>query len=97
MQSSKEAFATLTGKLRDALAANDWEVIALLDGECRAQMAKLSGEDALDVGLREQLAELSHLYLELQQSGRAERERLAAELTRLNQSKQVKQAYEPLG
>lgn len=97
MQSSKEAFATLTGKLRDALAANDWEVIALLDGECRGQMAKLSGENALDVGLREQLAELSNLYLELQQFGRAERERLAAELTRLNQSKQVKQAYEPLG
>ncbi|WP_217473767.1 flagellar protein FliT [Stutzerimonas stutzeri] len=97
MPSSKEAFATLTGKLRDALAANDWEAIARLDDECRAQMATLNGAEALDVGLREQLAELSQLYLELQQSGRAERERLAAELIRLNQSKQVRQAYEPLG
>lgn len=97
MPSSKEVFAALTGKLRDALAANDWEAISRLDDECRAQMATLSSAEALDAGLREQLAELSQLYLELQRSGRAERERLAAELTRLNQSKQVRQAYEPLG
>ena len=47
--------------------------------------------------LREQLAELSRIYLELQQAGQAERERLAGELTRLNQSKQVSQAYTTLG
>jgi len=97
MQSRKPSFATLAGKLRDALAAGDWEAIVALDEECRALVATLRDEDALDAGLREQLAELSRLYDELQQAGRAERERLAGELTRLNQSKQVNQAYKPLG
>ncbi len=97
MQSRKQAFATLADRLRDALAAGDWETIALLDEECRVLVATLRDEDAFDAGLREQLAELSRLYDDLQQVGRAERERLAGELTRLNQSKQVNRAYKPLG
>lgn len=97
MQSRKQAFATLVDRLRDALAAGDWETIAVLDEECRALVATLGDEDAFDDGLREQLAKLSRLYDDLQQVGRAERERLAGELTRLNQSKQVSQAYKPLG
>ncbi|WP_404436441.1 flagellar protein FliT [Stutzerimonas chloritidismutans] len=97
MQSRKQAFATLADRLRDALAAGDWETIALLDEECRTLVAALRDEDAFDAGLREQLAELSRLYDDLQQVGRAERERLAGELTRLNQSKQVNRAYKPLG
>jgi len=83
--------------LRDAFAAGDWEAIALLDEECRVLVAALDDEDASDLELREQMAELSRVYDELQQAGRAERERLAGELTRLNQSKQVNQAYKPLG
>ncbi len=97
MQSRKQAFATLADRLRDALAAGDWETIALLDEECRTLVAALRDEDAFDAGLREQLAELSRLYDDLQQVGCAERERLAGELTRLNQSKQVNRAYKPLG
>lgn len=97
MQSRKQAFATLADRLRDALAAGDWETIALLDEECRTLVATLGDEDAFDAGLREQLAELLRLYDDLQQVGRAERERLAGELTRLNQSKQVNRAYKPLG
>ncbi len=97
MQSRKQAFATLADRLRDALAAGDWETIAVLDEECRALVATLGDEDAFDDGLREQLAELLRLYDDLQQVGRAERERLAGELTRLNQSKQVNRAYKPLG
>lgn len=97
MQSRKQAFATLADRLRDALAAGDWETIALLDEECRTLVATLRDDDAFDAGLREQLAELSRLYDDLQQVGRAERERLAGELTRLNQSKQVNRAYKPLG
>ncbi|EXF47091.1 signal transduction histidine kinase [Pseudomonas sp. BAY1663] len=47
--------------------------------------------------LREPLEELSRLYAELQRAARAERERIAGELTRLNQSKRVDQAYKTFG
>lgn len=93
MQSKKQAFATLTDKLRNALAQGDWEAVTALDDDCRSLVAALRDEDALDAGLREQIDALASLYAELQQSGRAERERLAGELTRLSQSKQVDQAY----
>lgn len=93
MQPKTQAFATLSSKLRDALEQGDWEAVAVLDEECRALVAALCDEDALDAELREQIAALKALYDELQQSGRSERERLAGELTRLNQSKQVDQAY----
>jgi len=96
MQSRKQAFATLADRLRDALAAGDWETIALLDEECRTLVAALRDEDAFDAGLREQLAELSRLYDDLQQVGCAERERLAGELTPVKQSKQGKRAYKTL-
>lgn len=97
MHSRKEAFATLIAKIRDALAKSDWEAIAALDVECSALVAALRDEDTFDAGLREQIEDLSNLYEELQQSGRTERERVAGELTRLNQSKQVTNAYKPLG
>ncbi|MHB0804415.1 flagellar protein FliT [Stutzerimonas nitrititolerans] len=96
MHSHRQAFATLITKLRDDLVKSDWETIAALDVECSTLVAALRDEDAFDAGLREQIEELSRLYEELQQSGRAERERVAGELTRLNQSKQVNQAYRPL-
>jgi len=97
MESMKEAFATLTEQLRNALVQGEWEAVTVLDGECRALVAALRDEDAFDSGLREQIEELSRIYAELQQSGRAERERLAGELIRLNQSSQIKDAYRPLG
>ena len=93
MQSKKQAFATLTDKLRNALMQGDWDAVTVLDEECRTLVATLRDEDAFDAELREQIDALLSLYEELQQSGRAERERLAGELTRLNQSKQVDQAY----
>lgn len=97
MSSPKQSFASLANKLLDAFAAGDWEAIALLDEECRALVAALDDEDASDLELREQLTKLYGVYDELQQAGRAERERLAGELTRLSQSKLVNQAYKPLG
>jgi len=93
MQSKKQAFTTLTDKLRDALAQGDWDAVTALDEDCRSLVAALRDEDALDSELREQIDALVSLYEELQKSGRVERERLAGELTRLNQSKQVDQAY----
>lgn len=97
MQSHAQTFSSLTEKLRAALYAGDWETITDLDEECRSLVAGLSDEEAADSGLQQQLTELSNLYVQLQQSGYAERQRLAGELTRLNQSKQVKNAYKPLG
>jgi len=97
MSSAKQAFASLTNKLRDAFAASDWEAITVLDEECRALVSALGQEDAFDEELREELAGLSRLYDEIQQAGRTERERLAEELKRLNQSKQINQAYKSLG
>lgn len=96
MHSNKQAFASLIGKLRDALSGGDWEAIKALDEECSALVAALRDEDAFDANLRQQIEELSRLYEELQRTGRAERERIAAELTRLSQSKQVTNAYKPL-
>lgn len=93
MQSKKQAFTALTDKLRNALAQGDWDAVTALDEDCRSLVATLRDEDAFDAELREQIDALVSLYEELQQSGRAERERLAGELTRLNQSKQVDQAY----
>ncbi|MCQ4258383.1 flagellar protein FliT [Stutzerimonas stutzeri] len=89
----KQVLATLAGRLRDGLAAGDWEAIAVMDEECRTLVAALCDEDAFAPEMRKQLAELSCLYDELQQSDRAERERLVGELTRLNGSKHVHQAY----
>ncbi|WP_253749456.1 flagellar protein FliT [Stutzerimonas kunmingensis] len=97
MQSKKQAFAALVGKLRAAMAEGDWTTITTLDEECSALVAALRDEDAFDADLRQPIEQLSRLYEELQRSGRAERERLAAELTKLNQSKQVNQAYKPQG
>jgi len=84
--------------LREALAQLDWEAVALLDKQSRLLIKEVAGSESWsDIELRQEVNKLSQLYAELQYVGRAERERLAAELTRLNQSKQVKQAYEPLG
>lgn len=96
MEPNTKAFAALAEKLRNASLQGDWESVSVLDVECRALVAALRDEDAVDRELREQLDELSRLYEELQRTGRAERERIAAELTRLNQSKQVTDAYKPL-
>lgn len=76
----------------------DWEAIAKLDLKCRDLLAELvASETQCDQALRGQVEELSRLYEQLQRSGRAERERLTGELTRLNQAKQVTRAYKPLG
>lgn len=97
MQPIIDSIAALRVSLQEALSRQDWESIGELDRQCRVLVAEvLAGEAWDNSALREQIAQLSRLYEELQQSGRAERERIAGELTRLNQSKQVNQAYKPL-
>ncbi|WP_312928593.1 flagellar protein FliT [Stutzerimonas nitrititolerans] len=92
-----QSIAALKASLQEALAQQDWEAMGELDRRCRALVAEAAVGDASgDPALREQLEELSRLYVVLQQAARAERDRVAGELTRLNQSKQVNQAYRPL-
>jgi len=98
MLSLVERIQALSVSLREALSRQDWDAIALLDKQCRTLVREVASQDSwTDRELHEQINELSELYLQLQTSGRAERERLVAELLRLNQSKQVPAAYTPQG
>lgn len=84
--------------LRDALARLDWETVALLDKQSRILVKEVVASESWgDRELHQGIAELSQLYAELHKAGRAERERLVGELTRLNQSKHINQAYKRLG
>jgi SH3-like domain-containing protein len=96
MQSKKQAFADLTKQLHAALAADNWEAIASLDGACSALVATLEDEDATDVELRAEIDAMAEVYAKLQLAGRSERERLVLELTKLNQAPHINQAYKPL-
>lgn len=83
--------------LREALDRLDWESVALLDKQSRVLVKAVTAKDSWsDRELHLGISELSQIYADLQQAGRAERDRLAGELTRLNQSRQVNQAYKPL-
>lgn len=98
MQSILQALEALQADLRDALSRQDWEAVSALDPQCRALVKEVVALESWgDPVLREQIGELSQLYAELQQAARAERERIAGQLTRLNQSKQVDQAYKTFG
>lgn len=93
-----ESLESLQASLRDALSRQDWTTVSALDPQCRALVAEIVAlEPWDDSSLREQVGVLSNLYAELQQAARVERERVAGELTRLNQSKQVDQAYKTFG
>lgn len=97
MTSKTRLFSDFTERLRKALANDDWEAIAALDDDCSALIATLQDEDAADAELRAEIEVMAEVYAKLQTAGRSERERLAQELTKLSQGKQVTQAYKPLG
>lgn len=85
-------------QLREAFARLDWEAVGLLDKQSRRLVSEVAASESWsDRELHEGVNELSRLYADLQQAGRAERERLAGELTRLSQSKHVNRAYKTLG
>ncbi len=93
-----ESLESLQASLRDALSRQDWAAVSALDPQCRALVAEIVAREPWDdLSLREQVGALSTMYAELQQAARAERERVASELARLNQSKQVDQAYKTFG
>lgn len=98
MQPIHQSLEALQTDLREALDRQDWEAVITLDFQCRALIEKVASlEPWTDRALRDQVAVLSQLYAELQQAARQERERIASELTRLNQSKHVDQAYKSFG
>lgn len=86
----------LTALLREALSRQDWDAIGSLDKQCTALVREVANQEFwADGELHAQINELSELYRQLQESGRAERERLVAELISLNQSKRASGAYKP--
>lgn len=95
MQPIHQSLEALQADFREALAQQDWEAIGVLDLQCRELVGEV-GENG-DPVLRGQVEALSKLYAELLHAARQERERIAGELTRLNQSKQVDQAYKTFG
>lgn len=98
MQPAIQLLAALKVSLHEALARKDWEAISELDQQCRTLIGEAADDESWeDPAQREQVEDLVRLYAELQQAARADREQIAGELTRLNQSKQVNQAYKPLG
>jgi len=94
MQPTLQALASFQNALREALVQQDWAAIGALDAQCRALIGKAGVSDP---ALYKPLEELSRIYAELQQAARAERERIAGELTRLNQSIRVDQMYKAFG
>lgn len=96
MSTSARRFEELARALREALTRQDWDAIAELDVQVNALLGEVAAEEAGgNQILRQQLDDLVRLYAQLQQDSRTERERLAMELTRLNQSKQAVNAYKP--
>lgn len=97
MSTTVRRFEELGRALREALARQDWGTITELDTQVSALLGEVAADEAeADQVLRQQLDDLVRLYAQLRQDSRAERERLALELTRLSQSKQVANAYKPL-
>jgi len=88
----------LTGEaLREALARRDWLAIGELDRQCReaveAAMVEPLDADALQLRMQELLA----LYRQLVTTCQQEQQRLAVELTQLNQGRQGAKVYQLFG
>ncbi|QLF94556.1 flagellar protein FliT [Pseudomonas sp. ABC1] len=84
--------------LRHALEHEDWEAIGTLDLQCRQVVEEAMREPQRDDPLtREYLQQLQALYRELVSRCQSERQRLAAELTQVNQSKQGVKVYQMFG
>lgn len=97
MSSKAQFFAELTEQLGNALSSGDWEAIVALSAACSALIGTLHDGDATDLELRAEIEVMTEVYGRLQTAARLERQRLAQELTKLSQGKQVTQAYKPLG
>ncbi|WP_312945224.1 flagellar protein FliT [Stutzerimonas kunmingensis] len=91
MSSTIPTLESLADIMREALRLRDWGVIASLDLQCRELAAHLAISE--DQNAQKNIEDLLQLYSELEQAARNERERVAGELTRLSQSKQVNKAY----
>ncbi len=83
--------------LRDALARRDWSAIAGLDQDCReaVELAMVEPQDSEVLRLR--LQELLELYRQLVSVCQVEQQRLAGELSQLNQGIQGAKVYQLFG
>lgn len=95
MPSTIPSLESLADTMREALRLRDWGMIASLDLQCRELAANLVISEHKNA--QKSIEDLLQLYSELEQTARNERERLAGELTRLNQSRQVNKAYSAFG
>lgn len=83
--------------LRDALARRDWLAIGELDRRCREAVESAMVEPQDGEALRLRLQELLDLYRQLVEICQGEQQRLAGELTQLNQGKQGARVYQLFG
>ena len=88
----------LTGEaLREALARRDWLAIGELDRQCREAVEAAMVEPLDAETLRLRMQELLGLYRQLVSTCQQEQQRLAGELTQLNQGRQVAKVYQLFG
>lgn len=83
--------------LRDALERRDWLAIGDLDRRCREAVESAMVEPQDGEALRLRLQELLDLYRQLVEICQSEQQRLAGELTQLNQGKQGARVYQLFG
>lgn len=97
MKSSVQLLETAELALRDALERRDWLAIGELDRRCREAVESAMVEPQEGESLRQRLQELLDLYRQLVEVCQGEQQRLAGELTQLNQGKQGARVYQLFG
>lgn len=98
MNTSVEQLVTISSALRQALKKQDWSSIGTLDQQCRRAVENALHEPQADEPLfKAKLQDLLDVYADLVGSCTAERQRLAAEMTRINQAKQGAKVYQLFG
>lgn len=97
MTSSVQLLETAELALRAALECRDWVAIGELDHRCREAVESVMVEPQDGDVLRLRLQELLALYRQLVTICQQEQQRLAGELTQLNQGRQGAKVYQLFG
>lgn len=88
MAVSANQIIRLTQALNEALEAQDWDQVKVLDEECRALVSSLSSDCASDLDLMAALQQLQTMYQKLIPLCQVERKQLAADLIQMNHTRQ---------
>ena len=98
MSASVKRLEETGSALRAALRQQDWTAISVLDIQCREVVEAAMNEPSRDEAvMREQMQELLSLYRDLVAICQTEQQRIAGELTQLNQSQQGAKVYQLFG